>query len=527
VPSSDVRIQLPERYRVVRHVANGGMASVWSAEDSVLGRLVAVKILAQHVAADPSARTRFEREARTAARVSDHPNVATIYDVGEHENVPFIVMELFTGGTVGDRLRGGQSVAGGIPRRRALAWLEQASGALDYAHAEGIVHRDIKPANLLLDERDRLAVGDFGIARAAEDSNLTQAGQVLGTAAYLSPEQALGHPATAASDRYSMAVVAYELLCGRRPFQGDHIAAQARQHIEGEVPDSGLGSELDDVLRRGMAKAPDDRYPTASRFVEELEAVAGRAAAPPTQATRRVASAAPPPPLDPTPTPAAAVAAAPRRREATPPPAPPRPADARKASGGGPNRPVLALAGVLAVALVIAAVALLGGGGGEGQRADAPAQTSTAAERGETSQAQPAADPPAEAPAPAQTTPPAAEETTPDNEPEDGPGPTSEGNESPSQLDARGFRLLQQGSAAEAVPLLEQAVAGFESQGDGADATGYGFALYNLGTAYAQTGRPAEAIPLFERRLQVSPDDRPGIVRKALKDARKAAGDAD
>jgi len=103
--STDVRIQLPERYRVVRHVANGGMASVWAAEDSVLGRLVAVKVLAQHISADPGARTRFEREARTAAKVSDHPNVATIYDVGEHQGVPFIVMELFNGGSVADRMR--------------------------------------------------------------------------------------------------------------------------------------------------------------------------------------------------------------------------------------------------------------------------------------------------------------------------------------------------------------------------------------------------------------------------------------
>src|SRR3712207_1684224 len=139
------------------------MASVWAAEDSMLGRLVAVKVLASHVAADPSSRTRFEREARTAAKVSDHPNVATIYDVGEHAGSPFIVMELFNGGSVADRLRGGP-----VPRTQALTWLEQAAAALDYAHAGGIVHRDVKPANLLLDERGRVAVGDFGIARRSE-----------------------------------------------------------------------------------------------------------------------------------------------------------------------------------------------------------------------------------------------------------------------------------------------------------------------------------------------------------------------
>src|SRR3712207_6061524 len=233
------------------------MASVWSAEDHVLGRTVAVKVLASHVAADPSSRRRFEREARTAARVSDHPNVVTIYDVGEHDGVPFIVMELYPGGSLADRLRGPSR----IPQGQAITGLEQTAAALDYAHGEGIVHRDVKPANLLLDDRGRLGVADFGIARLADDSNLTQAGQVLGTAAYLSPEQAIGESATAASDRYALGVVAFELLAGRRPFGGDNIAAQARQHVEADPPGCGLGPEVDDVLHRAMAKDPDARYP--------------------------------------------------------------------------------------------------------------------------------------------------------------------------------------------------------------------------------------------------------------------------
>ena len=235
--ATDVRIDLPERYRGVRHVANGGMASVWAAEDAVLGRLVAVKVLASHIAADPSARTRFEREARTAAKVSAHPNVVTIYDVGEHDGIPFIVMDLYEGGSVADRLKG----SGSVPRAQALDWLRDAAAALDYAHDEGIVHRDVKPANLLLDPRGRLGVADFGIARLVDDSSLTQAGQVLGTAAYLSPEQALGRAATAASDRYALAIVAFELLCGERPFGGEHVAAQARQHVEAEPPACGRG----------------------------------------------------------------------------------------------------------------------------------------------------------------------------------------------------------------------------------------------------------------------------------------------
>ena len=507
VPPSEVRIQLPDRYRVVRHVANGGMASVWSAEDSVLGRLVAVKILAQHVAADPSARTRFEREARTAARVSDHPNVATIYDVGEHDNVPFIVMELFTGGSVADRLQGGRQ---SIPRTRALAWLEQAAAALDYAHGEGIVHRDIKPANLLLDDRERLAVGDFGIARAAEDSSLTQAGQVLGTAAYLSPEQALGKDATAASDRYSLAVVAFELLTGQRPYQGEHIAAQARQHVEGELPSSEMGGEVDAVLERAMAKEPDERYPTAARFVEELRAVttgaSGAAATPPTEPTRPVSATrdAPPPP--------------PRRLAASPSPAPDTPSRpvAVPTQRGSRRTPMLVLAALLALALVGVAVAALTGGD------DSPndsAGTPTQEQQQETSE-----QPAQEEEQPAQEEPAPAEEPTPDNEPESGAGPDSEAAENPAALNDEGYSLLQNGQAEEAVPLLERSVKGYEAQGDSANPTTYGYALYNLGTALVDAGRPEEAIPYFERRLEVSPDDRPEVVRKAIKDAEKQAG---
>ena len=509
MPPSEVRIQLPERYRVVRHVANGGMASVWSAEDAILGRLVAVKILAQHVAADPSARTRFEREARTAARVSDHPNVATIYDVGEHDHVPFIVMELFNGGSVADRLQGGLH---SVPRTRALAWLEQAAAALDYAHGEGIVHRDIKPANLLLDERERLAVADFGIARAADDSSLTQAGQVLGTAAYLSPEQALGQPATAASDRYSMGVVAFELLTGRRPFQGEHIAAQARQHVEGEMPSTGLGQDIDDVVCRMMAKDPDNRYPTATRFVEELRAMTSRidTPPPPTQATRR-ATATPPPPKTP-PRPLAPVAAP--QRPAVPP---------QRGDGSGRRGWILALVALLVIGLVVGAAALAGGGdgGGDGEERAGTPTTEQPQQTQEEEQPQEEQQPQEEA-----ATPPSSEaptETAPDNEAEGGAGPDTAGNESPGELNDRGYQLLQNGQAAQAVPLLQQSVKGYESQGDGADPTNYGYALFNLGTALAESGKPAEAIPFYERRLQVNPNDRPGVVKKAIKDAEKAA----
>ena len=231
-PVTPDRISLPDRYRVVRHLANGGMASVWEAHDELLDRDVAVKVLASHLGEDERARKRFQREARAAAGLSSHPNVVTIYDVGEHKNRVFMVMEIMRGGTLGDRLKSGRE----IPHATALRWLREAAAALDAADDAGVVHRDIKPGNLLLDEHERLAVADFGIARLAWEDQLTATGQVLGTAAYLSPEQAMGEAATAASDRYALAVVAYELLTGSRPFEAEHFAAQARAHVEDPPP---------------------------------------------------------------------------------------------------------------------------------------------------------------------------------------------------------------------------------------------------------------------------------------------------
>ena len=184
------------------------MASVWAAQDELLGRLVAVKVLAAGYAQDERANRRFLREARAGARLSDCRHVVTVYDIGEHDGRPFMVMEHFSGGTVADRLRSRRE----IPRALALRWLREAAEALDCAHRHDVVHRDVKPANLLIDERGRLAVGDFGIATVAAEASLTQTGQVLGTAAYISPEQARGHAATDASDRYALAVVAFELL---------------------------------------------------------------------------------------------------------------------------------------------------------------------------------------------------------------------------------------------------------------------------------------------------------------------------
>lgn len=272
MPVSEHRIALPARYRLIRHIANGGMASVWAAQDELLGRLVAVKVLAPAYAEESRANRRFLREARAGARLSECRHVVTVYDIGEHDARAFMVMEHFAGGTVADRLRSDRA----IPRVVALRWLREAAEALDCAHRHEVVHRDVKPANLLIDESGRLAVGDFGIATVATEASVTQTGQVLGTAAYISPEQARGERATAASDRYALAVVAFELLTGRRPFTGDHPAAQARAHVLETVPaasatGTGLPPAVDAVLRAGMAKDPAQRPQTAADFLDALE----------------------------------------------------------------------------------------------------------------------------------------------------------------------------------------------------------------------------------------------------------------
>ena len=302
MPPGTARLTLPDRYRVVRHIANGGMASVWEAHDELLDRPVAIKVLAAHLTEDDRARRRFAREARTAAGLSSHPHVVTIYDVAEYDGKSFIVMELLRGGTLADRLRDGEE----IPSRVALRWLEEAGSALDAAHEEGVVHRDVKPANMLLDAKGRLAIADFGIARLGLEDQITQTGQVLGTAAYLSPEQAMGEPATPASDRYALAVVAFELLTGSKPFEAENFAAQARAHVEDEPPraserDIDVPPAVDGVLDRGMAKHPAERWESAGAMVRALEdAVAARPqrrrAAPPTapDAHDRCAARAPP-----------------------------------------------------------------------------------------------------------------------------------------------------------------------------------------------------------------------------------------
>jgi eukaryotic-like serine/threonine-protein kinase len=493
MPVSEYRIALPARYRVVRHIANGGMASVWAAEDELLGRLVAVKVLSPAYAQDERANRRFLREARAGARLSDCRHVVTVYDIGEHDDRPFMVMEHFAGGTVADRLRSGRD----IPRALALRWLREAGEALDCAHRHDVVHRDVKPANLLLDERGRLAVGDFGIATVATEASVTQTGQVLGTAAYISPEQARGESATDASDRYALAVVAFELLTGRRPFTADHPAAQARAHVEETVPSasaagSGLPVAVDRILRAGMDKDPARRPPTSLDLLDALEdALDGEpgAARAPTAVTAPVA---PPPARQPT---TGSLRAAPR----------------------APRRRWPGLAALAALAVVAgAAIAIAVGTGGDGstprtsaKHSGAPATSASKPKSQATTQRQPAAT---QAQTQAQQTQAQTQQT---------PSPTA-GSDDPVALNNQGFALIGQGNATGAVAPLQRSVDAFRAQNRKADIN-YAYALYNLGNALRLSGHPADAIPYLEERLQISNYKR-GIVKKELETARKQAG---
>ena len=261
---------LPSRYRTPELIGQGGMGEIYRAEDELLGRTVAVKVLAKRFSADEALRGRFTREALAAARLSGEPNTVTIFDVGEHEGRPFIVMEYLRGGSLEDRVR----EHGAQDPGRALAWLDEAGAALDAAHDHGVVHRDVKPGNLLLAGDGTVRVADFGVASAAGLDSLTMTGTILGTAGYLAPEQARGEPTTPATDLYALAVVAFELLTGQRPFQADNPTAEAAAHVHAEVPavseHGALPPELDPIFRRALAKDPADRYPTSADFVSAL-----------------------------------------------------------------------------------------------------------------------------------------------------------------------------------------------------------------------------------------------------------------
>jgi eukaryotic-like serine/threonine-protein kinase len=271
---------LSGRYRVGTEIGHGGMATVYLGTDAVLGRTVAVKVLHPEHASDPSFVDRFRREARAAARLN-HPNVVSVFDTGSDRDVHFIVMERIRGRTLA------QVVAeeGPLPPHRAAAIARSVAEALAFAHANGLVHRDVKPANVMLADDGRVKVMDFGIARVTSAATLTQTATVLGTAAYLSPEQAQGLRVDGRSDVYALGVVLYEMLTGRAPFVAASPVAVAFQHVREEPPPPsrirrGIPPGLEAVVVRALAKDPDDRFAGADRMAAALAPFAAGAPAP-------------------------------------------------------------------------------------------------------------------------------------------------------------------------------------------------------------------------------------------------------
>ncbi|MEO5576499.1 MAG: serine/threonine-protein kinase [Gaiellaceae bacterium] len=459
---------LPERYRNPQRIARGGMGEVYRAEDADLARIVAVKLLSERYADNDSIRGRFTREALAVARLSNAPNTVTIFDVGDHRGRPYIVMEYLPGGSLADRLERD----GAQPVGRSLEWLGQAAAALDAAHSNGIVHRDVKPANLLLDNDDRVKVADFGVASAADLGSFTEAGTVLGTAGYLAPEQARGEKATPASDLYALAIVAFELLTGQRPFERESSTAEAIAHVSAAVPPASdlnphLPREVDDMLARGLAKDPAQRFASGADFVRALHDALDFAAG-----TTRIGAIRPVP--------------AKRERRRVP-------------------LLLLLLAGALLAGAL--AAALLAGGDDERASATGAARTvkQTVTLPGTTIVETVTTAP---APTPAPTT--APEPTTATTAP-----PPSQ---DPSGLNDRGFELMQAGRYEEALPLLEQAVAGFAGSGE----LGEAYASYNLAFTRRSLGRCDGVLELLDRSEQVQGNR--GEIQRLRRETERACG---
>ncbi|HEV3212273.1 MAG TPA: Stk1 family PASTA domain-containing Ser/Thr kinase [Acidimicrobiales bacterium] len=259
------------RYEVTHLIARGGMAQVYRALDTRLGRHVALKVLFPELSVDRTFVERFRREAQAAANLS-HPNIVAVYDWGEDEGTYFIVMELITGTSLATALRAEKT----MPATRAASIAAQVASALAYAHRHGVVHRDIKPGNVLLTDDGQVKVTDFGIAQAVStEEGLTMAGSVMGTAAYFSPEQAEGAVVDGRSDLYSLGVVLYEMLAGRPPYVGDSPVAVASMHVRNEPPllrdlSPAVPEPLERITMRALAKSPEDRYQTADEMRADL-----------------------------------------------------------------------------------------------------------------------------------------------------------------------------------------------------------------------------------------------------------------
>ncbi len=363
--------EIAGRYRLEGRLGFGGMSTVHLALDMRLERQVAVKLLAEHLADDPAFVSRFQREAQAAARLI-HPNIVQVFDSGRDDRSHryFIVMEYIEGSSCAEILRDD----GWVEVHEGLSIIEQACEGLDYAHRHGVVHRDVKPGNLLRSREGEVKLADFGIAKATEQSSITQVGSVLGTAAYLAPEQARGEEAGPSADLYALGVVTYQLMSGRLPYEANSLTELALKQQQEEPPTldtlvAAVSPELADAVAGALALDPRERYHTAREMRRALNAGArgiaperpGAAAAPATHATSVVSggrrSAAPA---------TAVVTRRPRQgpaRRSAPAQAPRRERPPRERGRG---RLVGLLLALLAVALVVVAVVVLANPGGSG-----------------------------------------------------------------------------------------------------------------------------------------------------------------
>jgi serine/threonine-protein kinase len=283
-------VLLGQRYRLVRQIAVGGMGEVWEGYDDALARPVAVKVLRSEFAGDRGFLERFRTEARNSASLS-HPNIAQLFDYGEQDGSGFLVMELVVGEPLSDLLER-EPV---LPTRRLLPILAQTARALHAAHLAGVVHRDVKPGNLLLGRGGRVKITDFGVSLARNQVNMTATGMVMGTAQYLSPEQAVGKPATPLSDLYSLGIIAYEALVGHRPFTGPTAVDIAVAHVNNPVPPlpPSVDKPLADLVMRLLSKEPGARPASGEELAAQLDRLVPRT--PPSGVPVLVSTAGPTP----------------------------------------------------------------------------------------------------------------------------------------------------------------------------------------------------------------------------------------
>jgi hypothetical protein len=366
-------VEIAGRYRIEGRLGFGGMSTVHLALDLRLERQVAVKLLAEHLAEDPTFVSRFQREAQAAARLV-HPNIVQVFDSGQDETTGqyFIVMEYIEGQSCAEILRDD----GWLDVDEAIAIIDQACEGLHYAHRHGVVHRDVKPGNLLRGREGDVKLADFGIAKATEQSSITQVGSVLGTAAYLAPEQARGEEAGPRADLYALGVVTYQLISGRLPYEANSLTELALKQQQ-ETPPlldtlvAAVTPQLAEAVAISLALDPEDRYQTAREMGRALSdgadgiapaARAGGRAAPATEATSVLSAGRRAPAREPGRT-AVTSAVTPRKPRSGParqaPVAETQAAPAARARRRGRSRLMFALLALLALALVIVAVVVI------------------------------------------------------------------------------------------------------------------------------------------------------------------------